>query len=142
LIARIWGDIMICNAENLPGKITNNARKFSTRRSCRDSPILKDRNITGRGNRSRQPKPGGVADRYRKIDHPVSGAKEHEPEDAEDQNGKAGGNNHECEDRRPGFGLTRFGRSFDDLTVLLRCHGSLIHLTGRVTREKATPDFD
>ena len=29
LIARIWGDIVICSAENLPGKITNNARKSS-----------------------------------------------------------------------------------------------------------------
>jgi hypothetical protein len=29
LIARIWGDIMICTAENLPAKITNNAHKSS-----------------------------------------------------------------------------------------------------------------
>jgi hypothetical protein len=32
LIARMWGDIMICNAENLPGKITNSAAS-SRRRS-------------------------------------------------------------------------------------------------------------
>lgn len=31
LIARIWGDIMICTAENLPGKITNNAQVFTIR---------------------------------------------------------------------------------------------------------------
>jgi hypothetical protein len=72
----------------------------------------------------------------------ISGPKEYEPKDAQDQDGKAGGNDHEREDRRPGFSLTRLGRSFDDLTVLLRCHGSLIQLTARITRQRATRDFD
>jgi hypothetical protein len=46
LIARIWGDIMIWDAENLPGK-NHSARKFSQAGSCRDSQILKNRKTTG-----------------------------------------------------------------------------------------------
>jgi hypothetical protein len=93
LIARIWGDIMIWDAENLPGK-NQSAHKFSQAGSCRDSRILKNRNTTGfamepiRANEGRD----DVADRPGAVDTRVSGPKKHEPEDAQDQDGKAGGN--------------------------------------------------
>ena len=54
------------------------------------------------------------------------GAEEHEPDDTQDQNGKAGGN---CQKREHGgsrLGLPGFGRGFNDLMVpLLHCHGGL-----------------
>jgi hypothetical protein len=54
-----------------------------------------------------------------------SGAKEHEPHHAENQYRKAGGDEEERKHRRPGLGLPRFGRRFDDLAVLSRCHADL-----------------
>jgi hypothetical protein len=55
----------------------------------------------------------------------VSGTKKHEPENAEDQDGKSRGNRQEREHRRPRLCLPCFGRGFDDLTLLSRCHGGL-----------------
>jgi len=65
-------------------------------------------------------------------------AEKYEPEHAEDQHGEAGRNRQKREHRRTGFGLPRFGRSFDDPMLLLRslsrCHGGLDFLGCRVTR--------
>jgi hypothetical protein len=55
----------------------------------------------------------------------VSGTKKHEPENAEDQDRKSRGNRQEREHRRPRLCLPCFGRGFDDLTLLSRCHGGL-----------------
>jgi hypothetical protein len=55
----------------------------------------------------------------------LSRPKEHEPGDAEDQDGKTGRNRQEREDRRPRLALPRLCWRFDDPTVLLRCHNSL-----------------
>ena len=64
----------------------------------------------------------------------VSGAEEHEPERAKDQYRKAGGDHEEGEHRWPGLGLPRFGRGFDGLTLLSRCHAGLDFLD-------VAPDF-
>jgi hypothetical protein len=67
-----------------------------------------------------------------------SGAEKHEPERAEDQHREAGRNRQKREHRRTGFSLPRFGRSFDDLMLLLRSlwrsHGGLDFLGCRVAR--------
>jgi hypothetical protein len=54
-----------------------------------------------------------------------SGPEEREPDRAEDQDRKAGGDDKQSKHRRSWFGLPRFGWRFDDLTVLSRCHGAL-----------------
>jgi hypothetical protein len=64
--------------------------------ACRDSRILKNRNTTGfamepvRANEARAST--SLADFGSQVAKKVSGPKEHEPDDAQDQNGKAGGN--------------------------------------------------
>jgi hypothetical protein len=55
----------------------------------------------------------------------VSGPEEHEPEHSQDQDRKAGGDREQGEHRRPRLGLPRFGRGFDGLMVLSRCHAGL-----------------
>ena len=54
------------------------------------------------------------------------GPKEREPDDAENQDREARRDRQQREHRRPGFGLARLGRGFDDLPVLFRCHGASI----------------
>jgi hypothetical protein len=54
-----------------------------------------------------------------------SGAEERKPDDAQDQDRKAGGDRQQREHRRSGLGLSRLGRGLNDLTFSLRCHGSL-----------------
>jgi hypothetical protein len=63
-----------------------------------------------------------------------SGAEEHEPEHGQNQYGKAGRDHEQSEHRRPRPGLPRFGRGFDDLTLLSRCHAGLDFLD-------VAPDF-
>src|ERR1700722_10329590 len=55
----------------------------------------------------------------------TSGAKEREPDDAEDQHREAGRGREQGEHRRPGLGLACFGRGFDDLIMPSGCHGAL-----------------
>ena len=43
-------------------------------------------------------------------------SEEHEPDDAQDQDPKPGRNHQQRQHRRAGFGLTRLGRGFDNLT--------------------------
>jgi len=70
--------------------------------------------------------PCGVADRRSgPTNLALSRPKEHEPGDAEDQDGKAGRNRQQREDRWPGLALPRLCWRFDDPTVLLRCHSYL-----------------
>ncbi len=54
-----------------------------------------------------------------------SGSEEREPDRAEDQYRKAGGDDKQSQHRRSRLGLPRFGRRFDDLALLSRCHGAL-----------------
>ena len=54
-----------------------------------------------------------------------SGAKECEPDHAEDQDGEPGRDDEKGKNRRPGLGLACFGRGFDDPLILSRGHGSL-----------------
>jgi hypothetical protein len=54
-----------------------------------------------------------------------SGAEEHEPDRAEDEDREPGRDGEEGKHRRPGLGLAGFGRGFDNLTILSRCHGAL-----------------
>jgi hypothetical protein len=54
-----------------------------------------------------------------------SDAEEHEPDHAQDQDREAGGDKQERKYRRPGLCLPRFGWRFDDLALLLWCHGGL-----------------
>lgn len=61
------------------------------------------------------------------------GAEEHEPDNAQDQDGKTGGNGEQRKHRRSGLGLPRLGRGFNNLTLSLRCHDSL-GLTFRLGR--------
>jgi hypothetical protein len=60
----------------------------------------------------------------------ISGAEEHEPDDAEDQDREAGGDKQESKYRWPGLSLPRFGWRFDDLALVLCCHGSLDFFDG------------
>jgi hypothetical protein len=55
----------------------------------------------------------------------VSDAEEHEPDHTEDQDREAGGDKQKSEYRRPGLSLPRFGWRFDDLALVLCCHGGL-----------------
>ena len=55
----------------------------------------------------------------------VSDTEEHEPEHAQDQDREAGGGYEQGEHRGARLGLPRFGRGFDDLTLLSRCHAGL-----------------
>jgi hypothetical protein len=84
--------------------------------------------------------PGHRRPAQKDLDGPrsLSGAKEHEPDHTQDQNGKAGGDYQEREHRRPGFGLPRLGRGFDDLTFVLHCHGSLNPLSGGAVFGRST----
>src|SRR3954447_11887660 len=50
------------------------------------------------------------------------GPEEHEPDHPEDQHGKPDRDCEESEHRRAGFSLACFGRGFDDLPILSRCH--------------------
>jgi hypothetical protein len=60
-----------------------------------------------------------------------SGAEEREPDHAEDQYRQPGRDGEEGKHRRPWFGLARFGRGFNDLALLSRCHGALDFLMSR-----------
>ena len=60
-----------------------------------------------------------------KPDITILGAEEYEPDDAQDQNRKAGRDRQQRQYGGSGFGLPRLGRGFDDLAVSLRCHGDL-----------------
>jgi hypothetical protein len=59
------------------------------------------------------------------------GTEEHEPDNAEDQDGKAGGNSEERKHRRSGLGLPRFGRGFNNLPLSLRRHDGLNPVSGQ-----------
>src|SRR5882757_11505799 len=80
---------------------------------CRPHKLLTDPAVVGRFR--------SMLMRY----HSASHAKEHEPDDRQDQDRKPGRDREQCEHRRARLGLPRFGRSFDDLTVSFRCHGDL-----------------
>src|SRR3954447_286457 len=53
------------------------------------------------------------------------GPEEHEPDHPEDQHSKPNRDCEESEHRRAGFSLACFGRGFDDLPILSRCHRAL-----------------
>jgi hypothetical protein len=57
---------------------------------------------------------------------PGSGPKECKPENAQDQYRKPGGGREQGKNRGTGLGLACFGRGFDNLLVLSRCHWNLI----------------
>ena len=50
---------------------------------------------------------------------------EYEPDHAEDQYREAGGDEEESKHRRPRLGLPRFGWRFNNVALLLCCHGAL-----------------
>jgi hypothetical protein len=129
-IAWIWQDHDL-DAENLPQTnifrdIAKTARADSQSAIMRDSLFL-EKPKTARPGRCTLQGDGATVPAIRPhADHPsFSYPKEREPDDAEDQDGKAGGNRQEREDRRPRLTLARLCRVFDDPTVLLRCHSSL-----------------
>jgi hypothetical protein len=66
-----------------------------------------------------------IGGRFRAAGIRSLGAEEYEPDDTQDQNGKAGGNRQEREHGRSRFGLPRLGWGFNDLMVPLDCHGGL-----------------
>jgi hypothetical protein len=75
----------------------------------------------------------------------ISDAEEHEPDHAEDQDREAGGDKQESKYRRPRLSLPRFGWRFDDLALVLCCHGGLDFFDGAPSRSAqgvgATHDF-
>lgn len=56
---------------------------------------------------------------------PRSYAEKHEPDHTEDQYREAGGDEEQSKHRRPRLGLPRFGWRFDNVALLLCCHGAL-----------------
>ncbi|WP_213736756.1 hypothetical protein [Bradyrhizobium sp. dw_411] len=68
-----------------------------------------------------------------------SDAEEYEPDHAEDQDRKTGGDKQKSKYRRPRLGLPRFGWRFDDLllidlALMLCCHGGLDFFDGAPSR--------
>ena len=55
----------------------------------------------------------------------TSGAEEHKPDGAEDQDRQPGRDGEEEKHGWPGLGLAGFSRGFDDPMILSRCHGAL-----------------
>lgn len=110
----------------------------------RDSRPLKSRNTTGHRNSTDIPSLMAGASGIRRLIVPwtssFSGAEERKPDDTQDQDRKAGGDRQEREHRWSGFGLPRLGRRLNDLTFLLRRHGSL-NLHRSLRRVRATPNF-
>src|SRR5882672_10182117 len=87
-------------------------------------PFLREEPSNGR----RAPLAKGRAPFGGQSDLSCSGAEEHKPDHAEDQHRQTGGYRQKGKHRRPGLGLTGFGRGFDDLVVSSRCHGALASL--------------
>jgi hypothetical protein len=122
-------DIMILNAKTPPlaeplmrqSCRRNGQRKFPSV-IMRDSHFGKNSKPAVFAESSRAPRRCGIES--------GSGVEEHEPEHAKDQDRKAGGDGEKRENRRPRLGLARFGRGFNDLTLLPRCHGGLDFLDG------------
>jgi hypothetical protein len=89
-------------------------------------------------NRSGGNNPPATDENLRKSPPPIflSGAEEHKPDYAQDQDRQTGGRQQEGKHRRPGLCLTHAGRSFDDPTLLSICHADL-DFPGRPRRSVA-----